>query len=947
MGGDRKRNNRNKGPPSTTDPAKGGPPPPSRPPRTPTVRPEPVAQQAMADLSLAETRPPTAPPSQAPIQIQMNPSTASGRDNTAWRVPHYTSLEEKRKHLGTLGKKVRVRVNHFEMRINLKHVHHYDVTITSEVWKGQEARKGDRDLCFRALDAFKKKYGQMFPKPFGVAYDGFKQAYSTHVLPFGPSKIFEGLVTVPRVADLPDTIELKIRLKQLEKVDISGVLQDYIRHGTTLDRPQDAINVVNIILSHLPQLTKMTVGRSILNEESPGRVAEIGGGKVLWTGVFPTFRPAWKFFLNVDMVNKPGYEQTDTLEFILKSLNGMRKYQKRNMRQPRDLEDFKDKYMKMDAESEIKNLKVRFHRPDKAKRDYKVNKFGPAANKPNVIDKDGKKMSIEFFFATEYKWKLNYPGLPTLHVGNPNGSIYLPMELTEIKKQVCPMAKKLSDVETASMIRHTAVAPDIRQKKINESLTKLSNHFSQDPYAKAFEVEVSKQMSVIPARILDPPGLLYKSASGDMTVKPALGKWDGKYNFLTSVSLTNWGVLNMNPRLTRQALSQFVEVLYSEGQKRGLNIDYPEYRNFASNDRFPTPEKMESEFKALVDTVEKAKGKKPELIMVIISARGTNEYSIIKHYGDMVLNIPTQFVLTKNVEQAKPTTLHNICLKINSKLGGTNLSLDKKAIPPWMNKPCMIMGGDVTHPSPDKMNDTPSIAAIVGSQDPKAAIYNLELSLQRRGQVVEVIEETERMVKSLLLKFFNSSGKRYKPFTIVYYRDGVSEGQFDDVLNKELSAIRRACTSLEADYKPHIVFIVAQKRHKTRMFPENPKDTLLRSKNVMPGTVVDQEITHPTEHNFFLASHEGIQGTTKPTSYHKLWDDLNMSSDSLQQLTFYLCHLYSRCERSVSYPAPTYYAHLAAERAKCYYNALIDKGQNADKEALRKLTETQLKNNFI
>ena len=57
-----------------------------------------------------------------------------------------------------------------------------------------------------------------------------------------------------------------------------------------------------------------------------------------------------------------------------------------------------------------------------------------------------------------------------------------------------------------------------------------------------------------------------------------------------------------------------------------------------------------------------------------------------------------------------------------------------------------------------------------------------------------------------------------------------------------------------------------------------------------------------------------LQGTSKPTSYHLLFDESDFKADDLQKLTYYLCHLYSRCERSVSYPAPTYYAHLAAFR---------------------------------
>lgn len=114
---------------------------------------------------------------------------------------------------------------------------------------------------------------------------------------------------------------------------------------------------------------------------------------------------------------------------------------------------------------------------------------------------------------------------------------------------------------------------------------------------------------------------------------------------------------------------------------------------------------------------------------------------------------------------------------------------------------------------------------------------------------------------------------------------------------------------------------------------------------------MDTDITHPYEFDFYLCSHAGIQvslsqveprpftepgltaaalspslpprqGTSRPSHYHVLWDDNCFSSDEFQLLTYQLCHTYVRCTRSVSIPAPAYYAHLVAFRARYH---LVDK----------------------
>ena len=54
---------------------------------------------------------------------------------------------------------------------------------------------------------------------------------------------------------------------------------------------------------------------------------------------------------------------------------------------------------------------------------------------------------------------------------------------------------------------------------------------------------------------------------------------------------------------------------------------------------------------------------------------------------------------------------------------------------------------------------------------------------------------------------------------------------------------------------------------------------------------MDANITHPTENDFYLCSHQGIQGTSRPSYYRCLWDDNNLSADELQTLTYQGYHI--------------------------------------------------------
>ena len=69
-----------------------------------------------------------------------------------------------------------------------------------------------------------------------------------------------------------------------------------------------------------------------------------------------------------------------------------------------------------------------------------------------------------------------------------------------------------------------------------------------------------------------------------------------------------------------------------------------------------------------------------------------------------------------------------------------------------------------------------------------------------------------------------------------------------------------------------------------------------------------------TELTFF------VTGTNKVAHYYVLVDENGFGSDGLQLFSYWMCFLYCRCTRSVSYAPPAYYAYLAAQHGRYLIN---------------------------
>lgn len=259
-------------------------------------------------------------------------------------------------------------------------------------------------------------------------------------------------------------------------------------------------------------------------------------------------------------------------------------------------------------------------------------------------------------------------------------------------------------------------------------------------------------------------------------------------------------------------------------------------------------------------------------------------YAKIKQESELRSCVLTQCIKSDTVDRrCNPMTLTNLLLKGNAKLNGVNHRVSPPCAPilnDFDKTPVMFVGADVTHPPPGQT--TVSVAAVVASCDRNAFCYNSGW----RAQIGEIIADFQTFMKDALIAFRKANGRL--PAKIIYYRDGVSDSQFQQVMRSEWNDLLNACKEIEQGYEKivKVTIIIVQKRHHTRFFPGKSGISTDKNNNVPPGTVVDTIITRPDETQYFLVSHQAIQGTARPTKYCVLLDDGEHTMDDLQTLTY-------------------------------------------------------------
>jgi eukaryotic translation initiation factor 2C len=144
------------------------------------------------------------------------------------------------------------------------------------------------------------------------------------------------------------------------------------------------------------------------------------------------------------------------------------------------------------------------------------------------------------------------------------------------------------------------------------------------------------------------------------------------------------------------------------------------------------------------------------------------------------------------------------------------------------------------------------------------------------------------------------------PGAIPFYRDGVSESQYDMVLHEKLDQINDGCQaalgwlqeksqiktssiSPKLQWKPKLALIIVTKRHHARLYPKADITDLKQigtdaDDNLQGGMVADNGIVTPTHFSFYLQSHYSPLGTARSSYYHVIFDECKYGMRELQNI---------------------------------------------------------------
>ena len=289
--------------------------------------------------------------------------------------------------------------------------------------------------------------------------------------------------------------------------------------------------------------------------------------------------------------------------------------------------------------------------------------------------------------------------------------------------------------------------------------------------------------------------------------------------------------------------------------------------------------------------------------ILFCSKKLESHYDKLKDFFLKKLNIPTQHINTKNLENKSSkisSILSNIVDQINIKLGGMNYYIDFKDQNVIYEKEIFLIIG----------LDSKNFKGKITYSMTSSTNGKLNLSMTQEKTVLKKYKEERK--NALKMMFFKAIVEIKKsPDYIILYRKGGNDYYNRSLAVDELYIFKDALNELknnnknnECNYKnSKFYYICCNLKTDLKFFEEGQNKTYI---NPQSGLVVDKCVTQKNKFEFYLQPQYVNEGTATPSHYQIMYYDQennNLEMERLQKLTFLLTFYYWNWHGAIRIPA--------------------------------------------
>ena len=330
---------------------------------------------------------------------------------------------------------------------------------------------------------------------------------------------------------------------------------------------------------------------------------------------------------------------------------------------------------------------------------------------------------------------------------------------------------------------------------------------------------------------------------------------------------------------------------------------------------------------------DEMKKKDIKFVIFFLSKKNNYLYNDLKKISSCDEGYISQVIKYESFKKAKDqgkgrisSYISKILIQLNCKLGGACylLNLDKIIL----DTKIMFIGIDFgLNASHTWQKREKGVMTMVATKDKYySKFYSINEIIDCKKDYILSIQENISHFIDVAIKKYEKEEKGNTPKNIIFYRQGISEYQTDNI-KSEIKIIEEICNLKKINY----YYVIVNTNTSYKFFEFNMKKTQKENgdyKNPEPGLINFDKITDINKFEFYLQPQKVTQGSAKPSYFHAIYGNMNYP-ELLMKLTYWTTYIYPNWQNAIRIPhvlkiAEKYSSMTAQITRKKYHKNLED-----------------------